>query len=288
MAHRMLSRAAPVLRSAVCRPHVLVARAAAVRSFAVAESAPGVWAPDKLSQVDAEYTKSLADAVSDFVPPTKGKGRAWTAAGETFRLASANGTVDRVAADLAAMSDALSECSSLVLRPFDSSSYSVGDNLALLNWLFGDGLPAWGDIEEDVRDRLIESEKNYALFEAAAASCGGVDLADETVGMLAELASQARLDLAAKASADFLEMVKVSRNAVDVTIVSAVELSDAQRSRVEAALSKGYVPEGQTAQVGYDVDPSILGGLLVHVENSTFDVSSQSLIRDMNEEMADA
>lgn len=263
-----------------------MARATAVRPLSTAETSPGVYAADKLDQVDAEYTKALAAAVSDFTPPTKGKGRAWTAAGETFRVATEKGNVDRVVDDLSAMSAALEECSSLVLRPFSSSSYSPEENLALLNWLFGDGLPAYGDIEAGLRDRLIEEEANYSLFENAAAACSGVDLCDETIGLLADLASQARLDLAAKASADFLEMVKVSRNAVDVTIVSAVELTDAQRSRAEAALSKGYVPEGKTAQVAYDVDPSILGGLLVHVENSTLDVSSQSLIRDMNEEMA--
>lgn len=271
------------------RTRVATLSRGAVRAFAAAPTpeSSGVYPDSQLADVDAAYQKEQAASKDTFEAPVKGSGLSHAAATALFKSASANGTLDEVLDDLAAVSDALEASSDFCTRVFTSKSYSAGDCITVLNWLMGDDLPAWGDIDAGTRDRLIEEEANHKLFADARSHFADVAIGEDAGDFLVDLASQSRLDLVRRATELFQQMVKVSRNEVSVSIVSAVDLTDAQRARIEKVLPK-YVESGKEASISYDVDASIMGGVMLHVENSTLDVSAQSLIRDMNEEMAGA
>jgi F-type H+-transporting ATPase subunit delta len=61
-----------------------------------------------------------------------------------------------------------------------------------------------------------------------------------------------------------------------VTVESAVEIDDSTRERVVAGLASQYGPD---LVIGYQITPSLLGGLRIRVGNDVFDGSVQSRLQ---------
>ncbi len=80
------------------------------------------------------------------------------------------------------------------------------------------------------------------------------------------------------------ELVQLARGnaptSADVT--SAVELSAAQRAKIESELRGHY---GATLDISYTVDPGILGGLLVRVVDKVLDTSVRQRLNAVQRNM---
>ena len=61
-----------------------------------------------------------------------------------------------------------------------------------------------------------------------------------------------------------------------VTVESAVEIDDSTRERVVAGLASQYGPD---LVIGYQITPSLLGGLRIRVGNDVFDGSVQGRLQ---------
>ena len=63
------------------------------------------------------------------------------------------------------------------------------------------------------------------------------------------------------------------------TVTSAVELDAATRQQVEASVRGRY---GAEVQIGYEVDPQLIGGLLIRVGDEVIDGSVAARLRELD------
>ncbi|MEW2414062.1 F0F1 ATP synthase subunit delta [Streptomyces sp. NPDC046866] len=73
------------------------------------------------------------------------------------------------------------------------------------------------------------------------------------------------------------------RNRMVATVTSAVPLSDAQRNRLGAVLAKLY---GREMHLNLDVDPAVLGGIVVRVGDEVIDGSIAERLSEASRRMA--
>ncbi len=69
---------------------------------------------------------------------------------------------------------------------------------------------------------------------------------------------------------------------LEAAVTSAVELNDAQRKRITADLQRRY---GADVAVRFDVDPSLIGGLIIRVGDQVLDNSLRTRLSAMQRSM---
>ncbi|KAK4190171.1 hypothetical protein QBC35DRAFT_490886 [Podospora australis] len=111
----------------------------------------------------------------------------------------------------------------------------------------------------------------------------------ETVkNFLATLAENNRLGLLPGVVAKFGELMSAARGEVEMVVTSAQPLDNKTLNRLESAVSKSaYVGEGKKLKVKNQVNPDIIGGLVVEVGERTIDLSVSSKIAKMNKLLVD-
>ncbi|KAG6005321.1 hypothetical protein E4U21_000236 [Claviceps maximensis] len=133
---------------------------------------------------------------------------------------------------------------------------------------------------------LTPKDKSAVVAELAKhAGAGG-----ETVkNFLATLADNNRLGLLQGVCVKFGEIMSASRGEVELKVTSAQPLDNKTLSRLETAITKSsYVGHGQKLKVISEVNPDIVGGLIVEVGDRTIDLSVSSRISKMNKLLNDA
>ncbi|KAI1817134.1 OSCP-domain-containing protein [Poronia punctata] len=129
---------------------------------------------------------------------------------------------------------------------------------------------------------LTEDDKKAIVAELQRAVGGAAN--NETVkNFLATLAENNRLGLLEGICAKFGEIVSASRGEVEMTVTSAQQLDNKTLNRLETAVSKSaYVGQGKKLKVTNQVNPDILGGLVVEIGDRTIDLSVSSKLAKMN------
>ncbi|KAG5930461.1 ATP synthase F0 subcomplex subunit OSCP atp5 [Claviceps africana] len=133
---------------------------------------------------------------------------------------------------------------------------------------------------------LTPQDKSAVVAELAKqAGAGG-----ETVkNFLATLAENNRLGLLQGVCVKFGEIMSASRGEVELKVTSAQQLDNRTLSRLETAITKSaYVGPGKKLKVTNEVNPDIIGGLVVEVGDRTIDLSVSSRIAKMNKLLNDA
>jgi F-type H+-transporting ATPase subunit delta len=95
-------------------------------------------------------------------------------------------------------------------------------------------------------------------------------VAPEVHRFLAILARRDRLELVPEIAATFQRLLNEYRNVAVATVTTAVEIDDAQRSRIATKLGQRL---GKTVVVQSRVDPSTLGGVVAQVGDNVIDGS---------------
>ncbi|CAP70747.1 uncharacterized protein PODANS_3_8090 [Podospora anserina S mat+] len=111
----------------------------------------------------------------------------------------------------------------------------------------------------------------------------------ETVkNLLAALAENNRLGLLPGVCAKFGELMSAARGEVEMVVTSAQPLDNKTLNRLESAVSKSsYVGEGKKLKVKNQVNPDIIGGLIVEVGERTIDLSVSAKLAKMNKLLTD-
>ncbi|KAF9870154.1 hypothetical protein CkaCkLH20_12388 [Colletotrichum karsti] len=112
----------------------------------------------------------------------------------------------------------------------------------------------------------------------------------ETVkNFLAALAENNRLGLLPGVCEKFAEIMSAARGEVELIVTSATQLDNRTLNRLESAISKSaYVGQGKKLKVTNQVNPEIVGGLIVEVGDRTIDLSVSSKIAKLNKLLNDA
>lgn len=82
--------------------------------------------------------------------------------------------------------------------------------------------------------------------------------------------------------AEFTRRVDETRNVVEVTVTSAVEVPSEYKDGLVEALSK---VTGKDVRVGYEVKPEILGGLVIKIGNRVIDSSITRQLERLKEQI---
>ncbi|WJG34456.1 Mob1/phocein [Fusarium oxysporum Fo47] len=117
-----------------------------------------------------------------------------------------------------------------------------------------------------------------------------INTKDETVkNFLATLAENNRLGLIPGVVEKFSSIISAARGEVELTVTSAQALDKRTLNRLETAVSKSaYVGQGQKLKVTNEVNPEIVGGLVVEIGDRTIDLSVSSRIAKMNKLLTDS
>ncbi|KAI1343955.1 putative oligomycin sensitivity conferring protein [Xylariaceae sp. FL0016] len=112
---------------------------------------------------------------------------------------------------------------------------------------------------------------------------------NETVkNFLATLAENNRLGLLQDVCEKFGQIMSASRGEVEMIVTSAQQLDNRTLSRLESAVAKSqYVGQGKKLKVTNQVNPDIVGGLVVEIGDRTIDLSVSSKIAKMNKLLTD-
>ncbi|KAM0359323.1 hypothetical protein HYE67_008226 [Fusarium culmorum] len=116
-----------------------------------------------------------------------------------------------------------------------------------------------------------------------------INTKDETVkNFLATLAENNRLGLIPGVVDKFSTIISAARGEVELTVTSAQALDKRTLNRLETAVAKSsYVGQGKKLKVTNEVNPDIVGGLVVEVGDRTIDLSVSSRIAKMNKLLTD-
>jgi F-type H+-transporting ATPase subunit delta len=111
----------------------------------------------------------------------------------------------------------------------------------------------------------------------------GKDLDEQSRNFLATLAGNRRLALLPEIATMFEALRAEAENTADVQVISAVQLNDAQKQRLSAALKKRLKRE---VRLHVEVDESLIGGAIVRAGDFVIDGSLKARLDRMAVEMA--
>lgn len=109
------------------------------------------------------------------------------------------------------------------------------------------------------------------------------DFSEESKTFLALIIKQDRSMAIGEIAGEFVQLYKAKNNIKDATITSAKPLAPSQ---VDAILSKAKetLPEGTTLEVVNKVDPSLIGGFVLRLDDKQFDASISSKMNNIKKE----
>lgn len=117
---------------------------------------------------------------------------------------------------------------------------------------------------------VAEPQKEKLLLEAAGSPAPdkGGDILSDFVRLLVK---NHRIDLTRDIALAYQELYRAENNICRVNVTSATPLSDADRTRLEQLVTRRL--DGAKAEMSFSVDPEIIGGFVVTVDNDRLDAS---------------
>lgn len=153
---------------------------------------------------------------------------------------------------------------------------SLNDELAELARLY-ERDPGFRDF---VTSPLIDAEEREGSIERVFRGRASELLVDS----LQILNRKGRMALVPAVAEVFRRLYRAHLRQVEVDVISAVALSDGQRERLEAAIRRRT---GREAMLSESVDPSLLGGMVVRLEDQKIDASVATQLERLSETLLD-
>ena len=171
-----------------------------------------------------------------------------------------------------------------IARPYAKAAFeSARQHSAAERW--STVLATASSVVQDERvARLLSSPrvKPEQLSGMVAEIVGG-DLDEQTRNFLATLASNRRLALLPEIASMYEALRAEAENTADVQVVSAVDLSEAQKQRLAAALKQRLKRE---VRLHCEVDASLVGGAIVRAGDFVIDGSLKARLDRLAVEMS--
>ena len=102
----------------------------------------------------------------------------------------------------------------------------------------------------------------------------------ELLGVLATMAERGQLDLLGQVAATYHAMTEEDEDVVGVTVTTAVPLDDDLRAKISARVRERL---GREVFLIENVDPSIIGGLVIEARGQRRDISVKTQLRAARE-----
>jgi len=111
----------------------------------------------------------------------------------------------------------------------------------------------------------------------------GKSVSDLTKAFLALISSRKREALIGDIASAFIDQYKIIKKIVVTEITSAVKLDDSQKKKIVALLD---APEGSSVEIVETINPDILGGFIVRVDDKQIDASISSTLDQLKQEFS--
>ncbi|RJX19036.1 MAG: F0F1 ATP synthase subunit delta [Ammonifex sp.] len=140
------------------------------------------------------------------------------------------------------------------------------------------------DSSQDLRRVFYHPQVPTDVKKEVAKGIFGDDVEPYTLNFLSVILDARRELFIKDIIAEFARRVNETRNIVEVTVTSAVEVPSDYKDGLIEALSK---VTGKDVRVGYQVKPEILGGLVVRIGNRVIDSSIARQLERLKEQVCE-
>ena len=127
-------------------------------------------------------------------------------------------------------------------------------------------LLAIAQFNEVLADPIVAQEEKVKLLEMAV----GDPLHDTLKQFITFVAEQKREDKMFLIAMKYMEMYREKHNILSTNVTTATELSDESYDRIKAFIKQTF---GAEAEMGVKIDPSLIGGFILDIENTRMDAS---------------
>ena len=111
-------------------------------------------------------------------------------------------------------------------------------------------------------------------------------VSDELTGLMAMVVNKGHIAQIISILNYFIRQVKKEKNIGVATVASALELSDSQKQAIEKRLIE--TTSYDTMEIDYSVDKSLIGGLVIRIEDRVVDSSIKTKLENMSRTLANA
>lgn len=167
---------------------------------------------------------------------------------------------------------------STLARPYAEAVFRLAkDKNALGEW--SGRLATLAAIVSDAQMQAVIADPNTSVSQAAEL-IGSIASADEAgKNLLTVLAGNDRLTLLPEISAQYEVLKAEAEGKLEATIVSAMEMNDAQKADVMAALKAKF---GRDVEATVEIDESLIGGAVITVGDQVIDGSVKGRLQKMS------
>ena len=180
--------------------------------------------------------------------------------------------------DLAGVAAAVKSGGLVVERFFATANYSPEECKKVVELLFSakEPLTSFKDIKDaEVKEVLVDNEGNVEAWLKVRKAIAALGVSEAVVTTIGKLAAEGRLERVKKLANYAQELKNVSSKTMDAVVTSAIPLSKTQQDTVVKSLP-AYAGAGSTVNPVFVVDPAILGGLTITLQNKAIDLSANS------------
>jgi F-type H+-transporting ATPase subunit delta len=152
------------------------------------------------------------------------------------------------------------------------------------------------DVEKDIRFVLntIEDSRELVVFlkspiikkedkQQVLSKIFGEHISGETKSLLRLLSEKNRENLLKDICLGFLDLFNEHKGIIQVEVTTAYELNDSQRDKLHKALVSST---GKKVEMNVSVDPEIMGGVIVRIDDTVMDGSVKHKIRKLKNQFA--
>jgi len=108
----------------------------------------------------------------------------------------------------------------------------------------------------------------------------GEKLSPSTVNFFSMLAENSRLNKSKEIFDSWKKIMAAHRGEVVCNVTTAKALDSSQQKQVQEAL-KAFVKKGESLQLNMNVDPSLIGGMIVEVGDKYVDMSTATKVKNL-------
>jgi F-type H+-transporting ATPase subunit delta len=166
---------------------------------------------------------------------------------------------------------------STLARPYAEAVFRLAkEKNALAEW--SERLSTLADIVSDERMQAVVADPNTSAARAAELVGSIADTGEAGKSLLTVLAGNDRLLLLPEIAAQYEVLKAEAEGVLEAVIVSALEMSEAQKADVMASLKAKF---GRDVEATVEVDPSLIGGAVITVGDQVIDGSVKGRLQKM-------
>lgn len=200
-----------------------------------------------------QFVRSLATASASIKPPVQLFGLDGTYATALFTAAAKESSIDKASASIEKLNNAIKEDPKL--------------NLILSN----------PSLSFDSRKQVISTIVSTLRLEPIVSN------------LLTVLSENNRLELFSSIAKQFSVLNSAYNGIVEATVISAKPLDSRTLSRLQKAIAGSkFVGQGKSLKITNEVDPQILGGLIVEVAGNSVDLSVSNKVTKLNKVLTES